>query len=50
MSRKPWIFERTGAEFASGRAVASGATPFIRVAALQLELPTVEIYPDISGD
>jgi hypothetical protein len=45
MSRKPWIFERTGG--ASGRAVVSRAKPSFAFAALQLELLMVEIYAEI---
>jgi hypothetical protein len=50
MSRKPWIFERTGAQFASGARRCQRGDALIRIAALQLELPTVEIYADISGN
>jgi Uma2 family endonuclease len=47
---KAWVFERTGSQFASGPAVVSRADAAIRIAALQLELPPVEIYAGIKTD
>jgi Uma2 family endonuclease len=44
---RAWVFERTGSQFASGPAVVSGVDAAIRIAALQLELPMVEIYAGI---
>jgi hypothetical protein len=47
---KAWVFERTGSQFASGPAVIRGADAAISIAALQLELPMVDIYAGIKTD
>jgi Uma2 family endonuclease len=41
---KAWIYARSDAKFAAGSAVISGAEATIQIAALQLELPTADIY------
>jgi Uma2 family endonuclease len=45
---KAWVWSRTAAEFAPGSEVITGTEAIIRVAALQLDLPLVDIYADVN--
>jgi Uma2 family endonuclease len=44
---KAWVWARATGEFAPGPAVIAGTEAIIRIAALQLKLPLVEIYAGI---
>jgi Uma2 family endonuclease len=44
---KAWVWARATGEFAPGPAVIAGTEAFVRIAALQLELPLEEIYAGI---